>query len=314
VTREPLTSSNGDGRAVRTAWILGSSRSGSTWLLRMLADLSGVVAIDETHIGHHLGVWRPISLAWATAEAAPPLTTYREIKRSLPDYVFSDQYRHVWHPALSHFLADRLRGQIEEDPSSGTNPLVVIKEPGGSEVAELLLSLLAGSKLVFLLRDGRDVVDSWLDAYRDGTWAASEGTFALRSDARLAFIRWQASVWAFRTREVQRAYDGLPAERRVLVRYEDLVEQPERELGRVATALGLAASVDSIRDAVARHRYDRVPIDERGSGRRIRWADPGRWRTSMTQEEIVALAEIVDPLLVDYGYGASLARSSVAER
>jgi hypothetical protein len=47
----------------RLAWIFGSSRSGSTWLLRMLAALDGVVAIDDPHLGHHLGVWRPISLA-----------------------------------------------------------------------------------------------------------------------------------------------------------------------------------------------------------------------------------------------------------
>jgi len=36
-------------------WIFGSSRSGSTWLLRMLATHPDVMPIDETGIGHHLG-------------------------------------------------------------------------------------------------------------------------------------------------------------------------------------------------------------------------------------------------------------------
>src|SRR5690606_32899244 len=48
------------------AWMFGSSRSGSTWLLRILSSLEAVVPIDDPRLGDHLGVWRPISLAWAT--------------------------------------------------------------------------------------------------------------------------------------------------------------------------------------------------------------------------------------------------------
>ena len=55
----------------RIIWILGSSRSGSTWLLSMLSKLDGVVPMDDPHLGHHLGVWRPIPLAWADDEASP---------------------------------------------------------------------------------------------------------------------------------------------------------------------------------------------------------------------------------------------------
>ena len=55
----------------RLVWIFGSSRSGSTWLLRMLSELDEAVTIDDPHLGHHLGVWRPIPLAWATAAGIP---------------------------------------------------------------------------------------------------------------------------------------------------------------------------------------------------------------------------------------------------
>jgi LPS sulfotransferase NodH len=55
----------------RLVWIFGSSRSGSTWLLKMLAELDGVTAVDDPHLGHHLGVWRPIPLAWAACEEPP---------------------------------------------------------------------------------------------------------------------------------------------------------------------------------------------------------------------------------------------------
>ena len=66
----------------------------------MLSELEGAVPIDDPHLGHHLGVWRPIPLAWAAASADPELTILNEIKREKPSYFFSDRYRDVWGPAL----------------------------------------------------------------------------------------------------------------------------------------------------------------------------------------------------------------------
>lgn len=279
----------------------------------MLTDCPGVVGIDETHIGHHLGVWRAISLAWATSEQDPELTTYREIKRSHPDYLLADRYRHVWEPALARLLEQRLRAQVSETAPGEPDPLVMIKEPGGSEVADLLLPLLPEAKLIFLLRDGRDVVDSWLDAYRAGTWAIDEGTYSLRPEARMPFIRWQASVWAFRTRAVHRAYDQLPVDRRAFLRYEDLVREPEQELATLTNTLQLDVSAKDIRAIVERHRYWGVPREERGRGHRIRWAEPGRWRVSMSDDEAAAMAEIMDPILAGYDYPPTLSSAGMED-
>src|SRR6266511_3401728 len=80
----------------RLVWIFGSSRSGSTWLLRMLSELEAAVPVDDPHLGH----WRPIPLAWAAAEAEPELTTLNEVKRDRPSYFFSDRYQDAWKPAL----------------------------------------------------------------------------------------------------------------------------------------------------------------------------------------------------------------------
>ena len=88
----------------RLVWIFGSSRSGSTWLLRMLSELDEAVTIDDPHLGHHLGIWRPIPLAWATAAGDPELTLLNDIKREKPSYFFNERYRHVWEPALRDLI------------------------------------------------------------------------------------------------------------------------------------------------------------------------------------------------------------------
>ena len=279
-------------------WIFGSSRSGSTWLMKMLAEHDAVEPIDETGVGHHLGVWRPIPLAWATSQGdPPPLSLFSVIKRGNPDYLFSDEHRDVTERLFRDFLLERLALQHE------AGRCMVIKEPGGSQVADWIMRLLPRSRLVFLLRDGRDVVDSWLDAYREGGWHyEGDGGYPVATEGRVAFLRWQAAVWRFRTAAVQRAYDAHDPERRVLVRYEDLLADPERELARVHATIGLDADAEGVRRAVERHAFANVAHDERGDGRFVRAASPGGWRDRLSEDEQAAVEEEIGPTLRALGY------------
>ena len=174
----------------RLAWIFGSSRSGSTWLLRMLSDLGGVVPVDDPHLGHHLGVWRPIPLAWAACEDPPPLRTLLEAKANEPGYFFAERHRAAWEGPLRDLIVARFEAQAAEagvaDPAEAA---FVVKEPG-SHVATFLAELFPSSKVIFLLRDGRDVVDSWLDAYSAGSWAIPGGAFPVSEEGRVPLIRW----------------------------------------------------------------------------------------------------------------------------
>lgn len=280
-------------------WIMGSSRSGSTWLLEMLGELEDAVAIDDPHLGHHLGVWRPIPLAWATAEERPGLTTLAELRKDDPSFFFADRYAEAWRPALRDLIAARFGAQAAEVASR--RPRVIVKEPG-SQAAGLLLSLFPSSRLIFLLRDGRDVVDSWLAAYRDGAWAQEEGAFPLASAGREAFIRWQASVWAYRTSAVAKAYETHDPSRRVLVRYEDLRADPVEALARTCQTAGVAADRERLARVAAAHDIDAVPGDAKGPDRPIRNGWSGGWRRSLSPGERRAMLEEMGSELVRFGY------------
>ena len=283
-------------------WIFGSSRSGSTWLLRMLSELDGAVPIDDPHLGHHLGVWRPIPLAWATADADPELTTLNEIKREKPSYFFSDRYRDVWGPALRELITSRFDAQVrDQSPGPNPNPLVIVKEPG-SHIADLLMSLFDRSRMIFLLRDGRDVVDSWLDAHRAGAWAVDEGAYPVAPEGREALIRWQASVWAYRTEVVLRAYRAHDPGRRVLVRYENLLSDPTRELRRICGTFGIPVPPDRLLQIAQVHEYASIPSDEKGATKQIRSAEPGAWRRHLSAAEQRAMYEMMGERLVEVGY------------
>jgi hypothetical protein len=279
--------------------------------LRMLSDLDGVVPVDDPHLGHHLGVWRPIPLAWAVSEdPTPELKTLLELKAEEPGYFFAERHRDSWSEPLRVLIRARFEAQAVEALTNPTIPPVyAVKEPG-SHVAPFLLELFPRSKLVFLLRDGRDVVDSWLAAYRRGSWAIPGGAFPVTREGRVTLIRWLSSVWAYRTRAVLSAFEAHPAESRLLIRYERMREQPEEGLRAVAALAGLRAR--GLREIVASHAFDRLPDGLRGPLRERRLATPGSWREHLSRAEQAAMHEVLGEVLLEAGYGDGAAKRLAA--
>ena len=287
------------------AWIFGSSRSGSTWLTKMLRDLDPrVVPIDDPHLGHHLGVWRPISLAWGAAEEIPQLTTLSQVKSDHESYFFSERYRQAWEPALRDLISTRFMAQVEAESPTGApleRRVAVVKEPG-SQAAGLLLDLFPDSSLVFLLRDGRDVVDSWVDAYQDGSWAIEGGAFPAADEGRVPLVRWLSSVWTYRTNTVLDAFEAHPEERRVLVRFEDLRTKTFEELTRIADALGLSTAPGDLDRVAEIHSFDRLPTSRTGTGSFTRSGSSGGWRENLNAAEQAEMMKIMGRQLERLGY------------
>lgn len=285
----------------RLAWIFGSSRSGSTWLLKMLSDLEGVVPVDDPHLGHHLGVWRPIPLAWATCEDPPELKTLLEVKAEEPGYFFAERHRDAWAGPLRELIAARFEAQAAD--TGGTDPAsaaaFVVKEPG-SHVAPFLAELFPRSKVIFLLRDGRDVVDSWLDAYSEGSWAIPGGAFPVTEEGRIPLIKWLSAVWAYRSRQVREAYDSRDPADRIQIRYEDLRAETEAWVTRVCEMIGI--DTERVPEVVEGHSFEKLP----STGPRLftRQAQPGGWRDNLSSAEQEAMHEAMGDALAEFGYTA----------
>src|SRR5947209_11699023 len=132
-------------------WVLGSPRSGSTWLMYLLQEPPRVAALDEPLIGMHLGMF---ASSTGMGEAALPAGVRLRDLRDDDRYFFSDGHLRSWEPPLRKLI---LRGLAPHVPVRAR--YLVVKEPIGSEGADLLLRILPSSRVLFLLRDGRDVVD-----------------------------------------------------------------------------------------------------------------------------------------------------------
>lgn len=267
----------------------------------MLSDLAGVVPVDDPHLGHHLGVWRPIPLAWAACDDPPELSTLLDVKAEESGYFFAERHRGAWSEPLRALIMARFEAQAAEvgiaDPAQAA--AFVVKEPG-SHVAPFLADLFPASKVIFLLRDGRDVVDSWLDAYSDGSWAIPGGAFPVNEEGRIPLIKWLSQVWAYRSRAVKQAYDSRDEGDRIQIRYEELRSDTEACVERVCAM----AAVDAGRvpEVVEAHRFEKLPRTERGRRSFTRQARPGGWRDNLSLAEQKAMHEAMGDALVEFGY------------
>ena len=271
----------------RLVWIFGSPRSGSTWLLALLCH--PLVPDDESPTGvrrvHAPDAGRPpaipINEPYAQQHLVPTVSvdmggedgdtqaTLQDFRHATPSYFLSDRYASAWRPALRRLVLARIAAQVDAVQRScgGRGGAVIVKEPNGSIGAEFVMSLLPGSRMIFLLRDGRDVVDSMVDAQMPGGWLASpvaSRTAPGRQD-RLALVRRESHLWLARTRAVKRAYDAHPAQLRCLVRYEDARRDTDAALGALERQLGLRRTAAGRADALRWNDFDAVPARGQGS-------------------------------------------------
>ena len=131
------------------------------------------------------------------------------------------------------------------------------------------------SRLLFLVRDGRDVVDSLLDAAADGWLTSSLGANIDTSMMRERAVQENARMWVRSVEAVQRAFDAHPPELRLLVTYEELLAATEVEVRRIITWLGRDDALDRVEEVVELLAFSNLPEKATGPGKFPRAATPG---------------------------------------
>jgi hypothetical protein len=290
----------------RLVWIFGSPRSGSTWLLQMLAGHPAVVGVNEPLIGWYLGPFLSDLPGFSADGLTPDRFTLRQVQATKRDSFFATEFRDDWEPGLRRLMRRRFAAQLGHQSALPAGPgrtVVAVKEPNGSQSADLIMATLPKSRLLVLLRDGRDVVDSELAGNLSGSWVPSvfPGAVGIAPGERLDFVRQSAHKWLWRTEVSERAY-RLHRGPKKLVRYEELRADPVGRLGEIFDWLDLSRDDAQVRDLVRRHDFDAMPPQQRGPASFFRAARSGGWRENLSDEEIRAVAEILEPKLATLGY------------
>jgi hypothetical protein len=275
--------------------------------MRQLAWHRAVVPVNEPLIGQHLGPFFSDEPGIHADDLDSSNFTPARYLRDAGQYFFAAEYRDVWAPLLGSMM--RARFHAHAAAVAGDIPLsetfVVLKEPHGSQAADLIMGALPGSRLLFLLRDGRDVVDSELAAAAEGSWLGDvfPVVAGIGPDERLAFVAQSAHKWLWRTEVVEQAYAAHEGPK-LLVRYEEMRADAAGQLRRVFHWLGLEIGDRELAELVESQSFERLPAEHRGPDKIFRAARPGLWRENLSANEQEVLERVIGPKLRDLGYDA----------
>jgi hypothetical protein len=286
----------------RLVWLLGSPRSGSTWLLQMLGEHPRIMPINEPLIGLHLSPFQANDPGYRAEDLDLETFTARRAMGDDPDRFFAESFGDVWVPGLRRLLNERFEAHLARFAQSPPDEtIIVIKEPNGSQSADVIMRAQPRARLLFLLRDGRDVVDSTLASLLVGAWGqmVHRNMRGVSESERLDVVTGLAYRWLWQTEVVEIAFAAHRGPKH-MVRYEDLLREPERHVGELFEWLGLPLEQAEVEALVKRFAFEN--IRGRGPGRFHRSATPGAWRENLHPQEQVALEEVLGAKLRELGY------------
>ena len=264
-------------RVENMIWILGAGRTGSSWLSAMMGELEGHTVWFEPWVG---ALFDPYHLRLAD--------------RRGKHFILSPPYKKTWLSSIRAFVLDGANARFPE--AAGASNFLVIKEPGGSVGASLLMEALPESRMILLVRDPRDVVASWIDAHREGGW--QDGRRKERNRPPVP-VDIRAKKYLQNVGEAKKAYDSHEGHK-VLVKYEELRADALGTMRRTYATLRISVDEEELSQAVAKHSWENIPDGEKGEGKFFRKATPGSWSEDLTPEQAETVEKITAPLLKEF--------------
>jgi hypothetical protein len=278
-------------------WILGTAKTGSSWLGSLMAHPQEHYGWREPNVGNLFG-----SHYYERTEGK-----YRKLKNEhwRRFWILGEGHRETWIRSIRSFILEGARARF---PEMTDESYLVIKEPHGSHGAPLLMEALPESRMVFLIRDPRDVAASALDARMRGSWLYERKRHLLGGEDTLGdvppdeIVRERAEMYSRDIGKVKAAYEAHEGYK-ILVRYEDLRADTLGTMKRIYRALRMTVDEEELARTVERFSFENIPEQKKGPGKSRRKATPGSWREDLIPEQVKTVEEITAPFLREY-YGS----------
>jgi len=271
------------------AWVFGPARGGTTWLGSQLLSYQ-TYNMFEPKITILIGNMRQ----WVVKNG-------KKIDRqgAQKDYIFSLQYKKTWIYHLRKLILNRIYSQFPDFSKK-----IILKEPLGKGGSDIMSECLPNSKIIIIIRDGRDIVDSKLDAIRDqNSWGVKqEGHEPMTEDRKMTFIRNNSIQYVTLMADLISTHTNHDEKLRILVRYEDLRKNTVEELSKVYQFLGIDIPRNKLEEIVEKNSFENIPSQSKGKGRFTRYATPGKWKENFNEEEQKLMNSIMEKTLTSLGY------------
>lgn len=260
-------------------WIFASPRSGTTWLgTQLLAEKT--LVMDEPRIGRFI---------------FPDMLDVDDHRK---DFLFCNDFKKTSLFFLRKLILNRIYSQYRN-----LNKKIIIKEPNSSLAAQVISECLPRSKMIILLRDGRDVIDSLMNARSKNGWITkSDDHPPINKKDRLNFLRKECIEWVKITQIILEAFYSHSKDSRYIIKYEDLRKNTLEELKKIFLFLELNVNDKELKKIVSKYHFENISINDKGSGKKIRSATPGMWKENFSKNEQILIKEIMGKRLEEISY------------
>ena len=267
-------------------WVFGTGRSGSTWLMNMMAHMPGTSAWNEPMVGRLFGDF------YQNAQVG---------QRNAGAFILGEPSREGWIPLIRDFV---LKSADYRFPQLGTEDYLVIKEPNSSLGAPLISEALPESRMILLVRDPRDVVASVLDGAREGSWLYNRkrgrrGEESLADKRPNELVERRSRMYKRHIDMAKQAFDSHEGPK-MLIRYEDLRGSTLESMTRIYSTLEIPADRDALVRSIERNSWENLPEERKGPGKKFRKATPGGWNEDLTPAQVDIVENITAPLLEEF--------------
>jgi len=268
-------------------WIFAYRRSGTTWLgLELLSH--NTKNIDELLIGLHLG---------HDQAHHGGMARLIDIQKDVENFFFSEKYANTWKHFVRKLILNRVYAQLQD-----LSHKIILKEPSGSMGCDIVANCLPQSKIIILMRDGRDVLDSVLDAQESGGWEIERGLMHVTKDLRINFLKRHATNWTRLVKILMKTYDSHQKDSRILIRYEDLINRTFDEVKKIYEFLEIDIKKEELEELLKKYDFKNIPEAEKGKGQFRRFATPGKWKENFTDEEKKTVENMIGDTLRQFNY------------
>jgi len=286
-----LTDKEEDRLEKNLVWIFAYMRSGTTWLGTELLRHNSHI-INESNLCVHLGSTLPSNNNFKT-----DYEMYHDRDKK-HNYFFSYEYEDTWMYYLRKLILNRIVAQVKD-----ISKKVIIKEPGGAGYLRIS-ECLPKSKIIWIIRDGRDVLDSILDASNLEGWASRQSgrITGLGDQQKLNLIKARGKDWV---KKIDVLFDLQKKHENSLfytVRYENLRRKTFEELKKIYNFVDIEISDEKLAEIVERYEFDNIPESKKGSGKPKRSATPGKWKENLSDKEIKEMSKIINNTLKKLDY------------
>jgi hypothetical protein len=297
-------------------WVFSTARSGSTWLSQDILCWNGRARpMDEPGLGK---MFAPLDWIAERFYNLPRKATYfqsgldfecstkvRDDRSVIPPFerafIFARQENQIWSAQNWRMFLGILRDTAFQHVINEWGLLhyqnVVFKMPNDSHAADVIMQAFPGSFMIFLMRDGRDVMKSRFSLFGSRDLAETADR-----EMRLYAIAFYSHFWNFQVDIIRSAFDAHAPERSLFVRYEDLRQNPSNELRHIFDRVCGPITSEELAELITRTSLENIPDDQKGPDKPRQTGRIGEYTEVFSKQEIELMEAIMGPNLRRFGY------------